>query len=132
MKGSTIEGIIADMKSGVYDFTKDGKCSMCGECCSNVLPITDHELKRIKQYVKSHHIKDQSIKVISSDAVNMMCPFRDEGSRKCVIYGIRPMICKEFRCDKPSKGKYSEGMMKYYNKYEVNLVFMREEIFGND
>lgn len=57
----TIEQMIKDMEHGVYDFTKDGKCSSCGSCCSRYLPISEKELKTIKRYVKKHHIKPQNI-----------------------------------------------------------------------
>ena len=47
----TIGQMIKDMEHGVYDFTKDGKCSSCGSCCSNCLPLSSKELKEIKRYV---------------------------------------------------------------------------------
>lgn len=34
----TLQQAYEDMESGVYDFTKDGKCSGCGQCCMNYLP----------------------------------------------------------------------------------------------
>ena len=27
------------------NFTKNGKCSKCGSCCSNFLPLTQSEIK---------------------------------------------------------------------------------------
>ena len=53
----TIEQMIKDMEHGVYDFTKDGKCSSCGSCCSNYLPLSSKELKEIKRYVKKAYIQ---------------------------------------------------------------------------
>lgn len=43
----------------ITDFTFNGKCSNCGQCCSNLLPLSDSEVKRIKQYIKKHNIKEQ-------------------------------------------------------------------------
>ena len=43
----TIQKMIKDMEHGVYDFTKDGKCSRCGACCSDLLPISESEYSRI-------------------------------------------------------------------------------------
>lgn len=30
----TLQQAYEDMEHGVYDFTKNGKCSDCGQCCS--------------------------------------------------------------------------------------------------
>ena len=54
----TLEEVMKDMKCGVFEFTKDGKCSGCGQCCSNYLPISSKEIKEIKRYVKKHHITE--------------------------------------------------------------------------
>ena len=31
----------------VKDFSINGKCSMCGECCGAILPVSEKEIKRI-------------------------------------------------------------------------------------
>lgn len=41
----------------VKDFSINGKCSMCGECCGAILPVSEKEIKRIKKYVVEHNIK---------------------------------------------------------------------------
>ena len=98
----------------VKDFTVNGKCSNCGQCCSNCLPLSEAEIKKIKAYVKQHKIKEQRHNV--AVGVDMTCPFRDEANRKCLIYEIRPAICREFVC----------------NHTQINrVVFMRAEFFGN-
>ena len=33
---SLLESIQRDMDDNIYNFTKDGKCSSCGGCCSNL------------------------------------------------------------------------------------------------
>lgn len=38
------------MSEAVKDFTVCGKCSGCGSCCSDLLPVTDAEIKRILKY----------------------------------------------------------------------------------
>lgn len=54
-KCSTLEEAIRDMESGVFDFTKDGGCSNCGNCCSDLLPISNKEIKRC---IHKHKIKE--------------------------------------------------------------------------
>jgi Fe-S-cluster containining protein len=108
------------------DYTKDGKCSSCGQCCSNLLPLSDKEIKVIKQYIKKHDIKEQRHNAMVG--VDMTCPFRDEANRKCLIYEIRPQICREFMCN-----HRHEDIMKakfdFHQRY--NPVFMRNEFYGN-
>lgn len=45
----TLQQVYEDMEHGVYDFTKDGKCSSCGACCSNYLPLSSGEIKEIRR-----------------------------------------------------------------------------------
>ena len=126
----TIEDSINDMKSGIYDFTDDGECTSCGACCSNFLPISSKEIKEIKRYVKKKHIKEQKIFAPTRQPVlDLTCPFRSENERKCLIYSVRPAICKDFKCDKPRKQiKMSKEL--YHRKYTV--CDMRKEFFNNE
>ena len=45
MKQTSLAEVLNDMKHGVYNFTKDGKCTKCGNCCTALLPMTKDELK---------------------------------------------------------------------------------------
>ena len=81
----------------ITDFTIDGKCSGCGECCSNMLPMSADEVRQIKTYIKKHNIKEQRHNFLQG--IDMTCPFRDELNRKCLVYEVRPAICREFVCN---------------------------------
>lgn len=110
----------------IKDFTKDGKCSNCGQCCSNFLPLSETEIKRIKAYIKKHNIKEQRHNVMVG--VDMTCPFRDERNSKCLIYEIRPVICREFMCNHT----HADIMKAKLDIHKINRpVFMRAEFFGN-
>lgn len=52
----TLEQLYKDMESIVFDYTKDGKCVGCWECCSNLLTLLDQEVQDIKRYIKQHQI----------------------------------------------------------------------------
>ena len=57
MSIGTLEQAVAEMKKhGVQDYTHDGKCSSCGSCCSNMLPISAKEFVRIRDYVQRKHV----------------------------------------------------------------------------
>lgn len=110
----------------VTDYTVNGKCSNCGQCCSNCLPLSDAEVRRIKAYIKKHKIKEQRHNVMTG--VDMTCPFRDERNKKCLIYEIRPAICREFMCNH----SHDDIMKAKLDIHKINrVVFMRTEFFGN-
>lgn len=97
---STLQQVYEDMEHGVYDFTKDGKCSSCGACCGNYLPLSSGEIKEIKRYIKKHHIKEQKHMIVPTREAlwDMTCPFLDTSKEKdkCTIYSVRPKICRCF------------------------------------
>ena len=101
---STYEDLIEDFNHGVYDFTVDGKCSGCGNCCSNLLWLSETEITKIRRYIKKHRIREQKHFVPAvledPDVVDLTCPFLDESKEKdkCVIYPVRPAICSSFLC----------------------------------
>lgn len=51
------DDMMRDFKHGVYDFTKDGKCIECGNCCSRYLALSQKEINTIRRYIEKHHIK---------------------------------------------------------------------------
>lgn len=81
------------------NFCNDGKCSGCGNCCSNCLPVTAGEIKTIKAYISRHNIKPENHCRPEANDLDWLCPFRDEKHKRCNIYDVRPSICKFFRCD---------------------------------
>lgn len=110
-KMSSFEEVLRDMKHGVYNFTDNGKCTCCGNCCTALLPVTKEELKTIKRYIKRKHIKP----VVHHEKVDidMTCPFRNDAEKKCNVYEVRPAICRDFKCDKPQK--MINGTKEKYN-----------------
>ena len=127
MNIGTLEQVIMDMKSGVLDFTKDGECSNCGQCCSNFLPMSVKDAKRIKDYVQRKHIQECVHRPPTADPVkDYTCPFRDDEKRICTIYEVRPAICRDFRCDKPRKNIEADKRM-YHKRFDI--LDMRESFF---
>lgn len=106
MKVAFVDEMLSDMASGIYDFTEDGKCSNCGACCSDLLPVTAKEIKTIRRYMEEHGIKEQKhfMPTAQPIAIDLVCPFRNNQERKCMIYKVRPLICREWQCNKPRDG----------------------------
>ena len=122
-------GLFEDMQAPSTDFTIDGKCSCCGECCSNLLPLTQNEIKVIHKYIKKHRIKEQKkILPTSEVAFDMTCPFRNNDKKICNIYKIRPLICKLYQCNR--KVNIDDGML--LAEEERLLINMREEFFKEE
>lgn len=114
----------------IKNFTINGKCSNCGECCSNFLPISTKEAKNIMRYMTKHDIKEQkSFAPISGHFTDGTCPFRDSINKKCLIYDVRPEICRLFLCS-GDEGKNINIKNLYYKKY--GMVDIRETFFGKD
>ena len=82
-----------------------------------------------KRYVKEHNIKENVHKPpIVGKFVDMTCPFRDDVRKICTMYEVRPMICKDFRCDKAAKDIQASKRLYYARRNPVDL---RKEIFRN-
>ena len=111
----------------VTDFTVNGKCSSCGRCCSDLLPLSKNEVQTIKAYIQKHKIKEQRHNV--AFGADLTCPFRDEANRKCLIYPIRPAICRSFMCNHTHED-IAKTKFDFHAKHDV--VFMRKEFFGSD
>lgn len=80
------------------------KCDVgCGECCG-VVPATNAEFSRIKNYVTQMGIVplDQGV----------TCPFYQEG--QCKVYKVRPLICQLF-------GHMKEPRMTCPRGYNTNI-----------
>ncbi len=123
----TFSKMQADFKNGTYDLTDNGKCTQCGGCCSNTLPMTDEEISIIRKYIKQHHIKEhRHFLPLAEPAIDMTCPFLNDNKKteKCDIYEVRPRICRDFICC-PSGRKPLD--MRYTLK--ANVVDVRETFF---
>lgn len=117
MERATLEKVYEDMKHGVYNFTQKGKCISCGNCCTALLPMTKEELKTIQRFVKRKHLQ---IEKHTGADLDLTCPFRNEEKRICMVYNIRPQICRDFKCDKPQKKiDDTKEKFEYDNRYSV-------------
>jgi Fe-S-cluster containining protein len=105
-------------------FTLDGKCSNCGRCCSNVLPVSNHEIKVIKAYMKKHHITEACFP--ENDVHIRTCPFRDNEKKRCVIYLVRPVICQVYQCDKCPQN----GIKRKLSVVDMAQTFFKEATNG--
>lgn len=86
------------------DYTVNGICSHCGNCCTHHLHILPSEIARIKQYIQTHDIKPcHHTKATNGEAggfvIDFVCPFFDDSKHICRIYEVRPAICQVYQCN---------------------------------
>ena len=96
---TTIKEIVETIINGNVKITDNsvcGRCSKCGECCTNLLPISQKELDTIQKYVIENKIRSQAQILVMQN--RLTCLYYN--GKKCLIYEVRPLICKEFYCYK--------------------------------
>lgn len=128
MKISSFEEMQRDMANGTFDLTCNGKCTGCGGCCSNILPITEDEIRTIRKYINRYNIKEQKrLLPTVNQNLDMTCPFLDNSKKcdKCMIYEVRPRVCRDFICDPKQRPPVD---LSYASK--VRMVLVREEFYG--
>lgn len=94
---STLEKVRRDMDDNIYNFTKDGECTGCGSCCSNLLPMNGKEIKEIRRYIRKHDIKEcRRMFPAVKQPLDMTCPFLDISKGKISAEFIRyGRLCAE-------------------------------------
>ena len=118
------------LNNGTYDLTENGKCTQCGGCCSNLLPMTDKEIEVIHKYIKRYRIKEYKHMIpLAQPVIDMTCPFLndDKPTEKCMIYEVRPQICRNFICRPSIRPKLDLGYA-----LKARTVNVREEFFGDN
>lgn len=101
----------------VVNHTINGKCSQCGQCCTNVLMLSNKEIKRIKKYIEKNNIKPINRNNVLTTIYNNTCPFLSENNR-CNIYEVRPEQCKHFICSEYMNNK------NYFNHLDKKIINM--------
>ena len=117
MEKATLDKVLEDMKHGVYNFTKNGKCTRCGNCCTALLPMTKTEIKTVQKFVKKKRIK--IVKHEGAD-LDITCPFYDDNEKSCIIYEKRPFICRTFVCNKSQNEiEWNKDRLSFDSRYQV-------------
>lgn len=111
------------------DNTADGKCSSCGECCADLLPLSDSEVERLRKYAEKHHLKEHTeATIFDREYLDLTCPFRNHAEKKCDVYPVRPLICRKFICSTPLQDAKKDRDLLHESRPPRSL---RWEIFGN-
>jgi Fe-S-cluster containining protein len=114
----------------IQDFTINGKCSNCGNCCNDMIPLTKGDIHRIKIYIEKNNIKPiwHGQRFMATATLDAMCPFRDDDNKKCIIYSVRPAVCKAMYCN-----NYYEEFIKNRSRFkDAKLLSCRMTFFEKE
>lgn len=101
------------------DMTCNHKCSGCGSCCTCILPITKKELAIIKDYVEKNNIQGSYLSTFNPNNLYAFCPLLDPVTKRCMVYPVRPFVCRNFKCDKKRETLKKERQM-YARRADFN------------
>lgn len=110
----------------ITNFTCNGKCSGCGQCCGDILHLSKPEIKQIDKYLKQHKI--EATPRCTMVTYDNTCPFRDNKEKKCKIYEVRPQICRVYKCDKTPEEAYKNRELTNKGKLPRSM----RNLFFND
>ncbi len=108
---TTMKKIVKILLKGeakLQDNSVCGHCSKCGECCTNFLPVTQKEIEIIQEYVIANKIRPQKQMLVMQN--RLTCPYYN--GKKCLIYEVRPLICREFYCYKKPTAELGEKFLE--------------------
>lgn len=125
---TTFKEYVSDgFKDEIIDFSNNGKCSSCGNCCNNHLPMNKKEINRIKKFIRENNIKAITmVTPLARAPIDMTCPFKNNASKICTIYSVRPKVCRLFLCSKPKEAKVNRE--KFANT--MQMIDVRKEFFN--
>lgn|SRR4030042_4231629 len=87
------------------------ECERCGKCCKSTflalgnIPI-DGDTKEIGKWLLYHNIEPMKYKIGDQEVlaanIPLSCKYLDMDADKCIckIYNDRPVVCKEYFCQK--------------------------------
>jgi len=79
------------------------KCKQCAKCCTEkTVAITTEEVQIISEQCKSnfYRVRNTGVKILNwkQHGNQKICMFLSPYSNQCLIYNIRPGVCKNFNC----------------------------------
>lgn len=124
LKNEVIEGMSSLLSKKITDYTVDGKCSGCGNCCPDMLSLSMGEVTAIEEYIQKHNIQPHVVGVPLTSAIDATCPFLniEKKTDRCNIYPVRPYICRIFHCNDTDIRKYlNDPKLRSVDRFRVSM-----------
>jgi len=98
-----LESLVSGFTAGIDQSPCDG-CDECGTRCTAGVPMTAWEYRAIeaelarlpKEEVAAVLAQEKRLPIPGTEETYLACPFRDVERRRCLIYPVRPTICRLF------------------------------------
>lgn len=71
----------------IFNIPEHKNCTNCGACCG-IVPASIPEINAIRNYIAVNGIRPIHHREFGT------CPFRDNEAKKCLIYPVRPTVCR--------------------------------------
>lgn len=81
------------------------RCSRCGSCCTDILPLSAEEKEQLREYAGKH---PRILRHRHTDARKCIFLRRLIWRTRCAVYPVRPAICRVYDCGKPDDMLLSE------------------------
>lgn len=119
--------ILSGYGTGRLQLHKRREVHLLRQLLHRVASSNKKELKIIKRYAKRKHIKPVNHENVNFD---LTCPFRDDEKKVCMIYEVRPFICRTFICNKPqNKIEWERDILSFNSDFHViNLRLLFQKI----
>ena len=116
-----------DKKTESIDQTCNGKCSSRGTCCARYLYVSENEKNDIIEYCKENPDVPGLFLLYDlltdDESISTKCPFWDREEEECMIYEIRPQVCR----NNPDSSIETIDLIENNTKTDM-LAFMHEII----
>lgn len=73
----------------LLNIPKHKGCQNCGQCCGPV-PASKREIENIRKHIANNPEVLNRVGIPNS----LTCIFRSEKEKKCLIYPVRPLVCR--------------------------------------
>ena len=96
---------------------------------NRIKAVNGQKMIRLGDYAKKHQLKEHRLPAGAAlESVDLTCPFRNETTKRCEVYPVRPLICRAFIC---SRTLQAARKTRDLVQSDRDIHSLRWEIFKN-
>ena len=96
---------------------------------NRIKAVNGQKMIRLGDYAKKHQLKEHRLPAgAAMESVDLTCPFRNEETKRCEVYPVRPLICRAFIC---SRTLQAARKTRDLVQSDRDIHSLRWEIFKN-
>ncbi len=104
------------------------KCKNCGECCNMSAMISNFEMVEIQMFISddenekigkrvNENIEKVNYRLKTNNEFDARCPLFDREGCSCLIYEVRPQVCRRFQCNR----EFDPKMQKIISNKDTHI-----------